>query len=216
MMQRVFRRCFAFGLRVEKVIETNGARLRRAVHVGLLAVLDDRVRHDVRDLLLGGAYGQRKLGVVTLAPDAIAQYAAGMIDEAKRFFDVSLSVTRLGVILSDQPTQRRAHLLVGGARLNSQRFVERGLHSLVDDKVRLCDGRRSFATFWGKQEASRQNARSFRRFHRTTTRRPANRAVLSAASELRARLKPRYSDLALSRLASFSRIRADLPERSRK
>ena len=74
--------------------------------------------------------GARQLAVVTDAPVRIAQYAAGMIDEAQRLFDVALAVTRLRVIFADQPPQRRAHLLVGGGRRDSQRFVKRGSHRI--------------------------------------------------------------------------------------
>src|SRR5439155_27208499 len=102
-----------------------------AVHVGLLARLDDRVGDDMRNFLLRRARGQGELVVVALTPDAVAQYAAGMIDEAQRLFDVSLAIARLGVILTDEPAQRRPHLFIGGARLDTQRFVERGLHFLT-------------------------------------------------------------------------------------
>ena len=51
-----------------------------------------------------------------------------MIDEAQSLFDVPLTVAGFRVILADQTTQRRPHLFVGGAGLDTQRFVERGLH----------------------------------------------------------------------------------------
>ena len=54
-----------------------------------------------------------------------------MIDEAQRLLDVALAVARLGVVLADQPAQRRAHLLVRGGRRNAQRFVQRCLHAIV-------------------------------------------------------------------------------------
>jgi len=41
-------------------------------------------------------------------------------------------------------------------------------------------------------------------------------AASAVASEPQLGRQARYSDFAVSRLASFSRIRADLPERSRK
>src|SRR5437660_8942733 len=131
MMQRIFFRSLFFpGLRIEKIIEAYRG-LRCAVHVGLFARLDDRVGDNMRDFLLRCPRGQRELLIVALATHAVAQYAAGMIDEAKRLFDVSLAIARLGVILTNEPTQRRPHLFIGGAWLDTQRFVERGLHSLT-------------------------------------------------------------------------------------
>src|SRR5207244_7157662 len=130
MMQRIFFGSLLARLRVEKIVEADRG-LRCAVHIGLFARVDDRVRDDMRDFLLRRARGQRELLVVALAARTVAQYAAGMIDEAKRLFDVSLAIARLGVILTNEPTQRRPHLFIGGARLDTQRFVERGLHSLT-------------------------------------------------------------------------------------
>src|SRR5206468_11199138 len=66
--------------------------------------------------------------VVALATRTIAEYAAGMIDEAQRFFDVSLTVAGFRVILADQTAKRCPYLFIGGAGLDPQRFVERGLH----------------------------------------------------------------------------------------
>src|SRR6185295_2297333 len=43
-------------------------------------------------------------------------------------FDVALAIARFGVIFADQPPQCRAHVLVGGGRRNTQRFVKRGSH----------------------------------------------------------------------------------------
>ena len=132
--------------------------------------------------------GTRQLAVVPDAPVRIAQYAAGMIDEAQRLFDVALAITRLGVILADQPPQRRAHLLVGGGRRNSQRFVKRGSHLSGGGDSRLMPEssgksrprqgamRRSAGTC---RVPRRQHSRTIRQC--TTARRPAVRQPGAAA-----------------------------------
>src|SRR5947208_15542759 len=130
MMQRILFRSPSSGLRIEKIIEAYRS-LRRAVYVRLFAGLDDRVGDNMCDFLLRCPRGQRELLIVALATRAVAQYATGMIDEAQRLFDVSLAIARLGIILTDEATQRRPHLFIGGARLDTQRFVERGLHFLT-------------------------------------------------------------------------------------
>jgi hypothetical protein len=99
--------------------------------VGLLAGLCHRVGDHVRDLLLGAARRDRELLVVARAPRRVAQYAAGMIDEAQGLFDISLAVARLRVILADHPPQRRAHFLVRGGGEYAQGFVEGGFHRAV-------------------------------------------------------------------------------------
>jgi hypothetical protein len=58
----------------------------------------------------------------------IAEYAAGMIYKAERFFDIALSVTRFRIIFSDQAAQRGPHFLVGGELRNTERFVQRRFH----------------------------------------------------------------------------------------
>jgi hypothetical protein len=58
----------------------------------------------------------------------IAEYAAGMIYEAKRFFNVALTVSRFRIIFSDQAAQRGPHFLVGGELRNTERFVQRRFH----------------------------------------------------------------------------------------
>ncbi len=88
--------------------------------IALIATCANRRRHRLARA--------RQLAVVADPPVRIAQYAAGMIDEAQRLFDVALAITRLRVIFPDQPPQRRAHLLVGGGRRDTQRFVKRGSH----------------------------------------------------------------------------------------
>ena len=98
------------------------------LHIGLLAVGRDRIGHDVRNPLLGRAARDGELLVVADATVVVAQYAAGMIDEAQRLFDVALSVARLRIIFSDQATQRGADFLVRGSRRNAKRFVERRFH----------------------------------------------------------------------------------------
>ena len=91
--------------------------------------LDSHIGDKVRDALLGGRLGcDRKLLVVALALPGVAQNAAGVIDEPERFFDVALPVARLRVILADQATQRRAHLLVRGGLRYTQSFVQRRFH----------------------------------------------------------------------------------------
>ena len=52
--------------------------------------------------------------IVFPALSRFAEYAAGMIDKPKRFFDVPLTVARLGIVFPDQTAQRRPHLLIGG------------------------------------------------------------------------------------------------------
>ena len=108
----------AFGRRVADGLRDVGAFAAAAI--ALIATCGTGGRHRFA--------GTRQLAVVADAPVRIAQYAAGMIDEAQRLFDVALAVTRLRVIFSDQPPQRRAHLLVGGGRRDTQRFVKRGSH----------------------------------------------------------------------------------------
>ena len=94
-----------------------GFRLGR-LHVRLLAGLRYGVADDVRDPLLGRAVRDRELLVVADAAIVVAQYAAGMIDEAQGFFDVALPVAGLRVILPDQAAQRGPDLLVrGGLRI---------------------------------------------------------------------------------------------------
>ena len=73
------------------------------------------IAHEVRDTLLGigiGCGGQ--FLIVFAALSRFAEYAAGMIDKPKRFFDVPLTVARLGIVFPDQTAQRRPHLLIGG------------------------------------------------------------------------------------------------------
>ena len=83
----------------------------------------------MRDALLGGRLGRYgELLVVALSVLRSAQYAAGMIDEAKRFFHIPLAVTGFRVILADQATQRGADLLVRGGLRNSESFVQRRFH----------------------------------------------------------------------------------------
>ena len=81
------------------------------------------------DALLGGRVGSdRELLIVALPVIGVAQYATGMIDEAQRFFDVTLAVAGLRVIFAYQTTQRGAHLLVRGGLRNPESFVQRGFH----------------------------------------------------------------------------------------
>src|SRR5512143_2863845 len=98
------------------------------LHVGLLAGLRHRVADDVRDLLLGGAVGDRELLVVADPPLVVAEYAAGMIDEAEGLFHIALAVASLRVIFPDEPAQRGPDLLVRGGLRYAQRFVERRSH----------------------------------------------------------------------------------------
>ena len=91
----------------------------RRMHVGLLAAGGDGVGHDVRDALFRRSGRDRELLVVAHAPIVVAQYATGMIDEAKRLFDVALPVTRLRVIFADQTAQRGPDFLVRGSRGNA-------------------------------------------------------------------------------------------------
>jgi len=65
---------------------------------------------------------------VAVPVPGVAQYATGMIDEAQRFFDVTLAVAGLRVIFAYQTTQRGAHLLVRGGLRNPESFVQRGFH----------------------------------------------------------------------------------------
>ena len=99
-------------VRIEKIVEMRRRRLRRAVHVRLLARLGDCIRHNVRDLLLRRPRGQRKLLIVALPPLGIRQYAAGMIDEAQRFFDVTVPIACLRVVLPDEATERGPDVFV--------------------------------------------------------------------------------------------------------
>ena len=89
------------------------------MHVGLLAVGGDGVGHDMRDALFRRPGRDRELFVVAHAPIMVAQYAAGMIDEPQRLFDVALPVTRLRVIFPDQTAQRGPDFLVRGSRGNA-------------------------------------------------------------------------------------------------
>jgi len=87
------------------------------------------IGHELRDALFGAALGAyREFLIVALAVLGVTEYAAGMIDEPERFFDVALSVAGLRVILPDQATQCRAHVLVRGCGRDSQCFVERRFH----------------------------------------------------------------------------------------
>src|SRR4029077_5256695 len=86
------------------------------------------VGDDVRDLLLRRAGRDRELLVVAHAARRVAQYAAGMIDEAQRLLDVALAVARLRVVLADHAAQGGPDFLVGGCREDAQGFVESGLH----------------------------------------------------------------------------------------
>src|SRR6478609_8851739 len=70
----------------------------------------------------------RQFVVVSLAPLAVAQYAARVVDEAQRLFDVALAVASLGVVLADESAQRRTHFLVGRRGENAQCVVQRRLH----------------------------------------------------------------------------------------
>ena len=91
--------------------------------------IDSHVRNEMRDALLGRRLGcDRELLIVALALPGVAQYAARMIDEPERFFDVALSVARLRIILADQATQCRAHLLIRGGLRYTQSFVQRRFH----------------------------------------------------------------------------------------
>ncbi len=85
----------------------------------------------MRDALLGRRLGgDREFLIVVQTLIGIAQYAAGMIDEAKRFFDIALPVARFCVIFSNQTAKRCPHLLVGGTLRYTQRFVQRCFHAL--------------------------------------------------------------------------------------
>ncbi len=106
-----------------------GLRLGR-LYIRLLARLRHRIADDMRDPLLGGAVRDRKFLVVPDAALVVAQYAAGMIDEAKRFFDVALTVPRLRIIFADQPAKRGPDLLVRGGLRYAQRFVQRRSHRI--------------------------------------------------------------------------------------
>ena len=93
------------------------------------AGIDSDIRNEVRDALLGGRLGRDcELLIVSLALPRVAQYAARVIDEPERLFDIALSVARLRIILADQTAQRRAHLLIRGGLRNSKSFVERCFH----------------------------------------------------------------------------------------
>ncbi len=98
------------------------------LHVRLLARFRHGVADDVRDPLFGRAVRNRQLLVVADAPFVVAQYAAGMIDEAQCLFDIALSIPRLRIIFADQPAQRGPDLLIRGGLRYSQRFVQRRSH----------------------------------------------------------------------------------------
>ena len=87
------------------------------------------VAYEACDSLVGaGLGGEGKYLVVVLSMVGIAEYAAGMIDESQRFFDVPLTVARLGIIFSYQTAKRGPHLLIGGALGNCQGLVQRSFH----------------------------------------------------------------------------------------
>ncbi len=89
------------------------------------------VAHEMRDSLLGrGLRRDGELLVVMEPVVRVAEYAAGMIYKAQRFFDVALPVTRFRVILSDNATQRGPHFLFRGELLDAERFVQRRFHQL--------------------------------------------------------------------------------------
>src|SRR5436190_2056569 len=60
----------------------------------------------------------------------VAHYAAAMIDEAQRLFDVGLAIARLRVIFADHAAQRSPDLLVRGGLRYTQRFIQRRSHRL--------------------------------------------------------------------------------------
>ena len=96
--------------------------------IGAFAGRGERAQRGLLDFRWHRVARSRELPVVTDTAIRIAQYAAGMIDEAQRFLDVALAVARLRVILPDEPSKRRAHLFVGGGWRDTQRFVERSSH----------------------------------------------------------------------------------------
>jgi len=53
----------------------------------------------------------------------VAEYATGMIDKTKRFFDVALPVASLCVVFSDQATKGCPHLFIRGNLWYSECFV---------------------------------------------------------------------------------------------
>jgi hypothetical protein len=69
--------------------------------------------------------------VIALASVAVAQYAAGMVDEAQCLFDVPLAVAGLCVIFTDESAQRRTHFLVARRGEDAQRVIQRRLHAFV-------------------------------------------------------------------------------------
>ena len=202
-----------------------GGLHRRRRDIGVLAaVLGHGVAHDMGDLLLGRAVGQREFVVVPVPPVVVAEYAAGMIDEAERLFDVALTVTGLGVILADQPPQRGADLLLRGGRRYSERFVERGAHGQRSMSLRNLGRKpepyqvRDTASFGpadptGRPRSLRTTSAAARPSIRDK-KRAARRLPPGPAAATRAAGAAHSAGLAL--VVSFSRIRADLPDRSRR
>ena len=160
----------------------------------------------------------------------IAEDAACMVDEAKRLFDVALSVARLRVVFPDEAPQRRSNLLVGGGRRNTQRFIERGSHRFrmaADSPVAAGIFREIPPR--GKRDTARSGPRRAKGARRATRRSLPNPATTKLfrrprpdGCRLAAPVAGRDPDhsaffsFSLCTCASFSRIRADLPERSRR
>ncbi len=118
MMQMLFRRVVR--LRQQLLVgDIDDVVVRRGALAG-----GGNVADEMCDALFGiGLGGNREFLIVVLAMVRVAQYATGMIDKTKRFFDVALSVASLCVVFSDQTAKRGPHLLIGGTLRHSQRFV---------------------------------------------------------------------------------------------
>ena len=185
---------------------------------------------DVGDPIVDGALRGCEIVVVLRAQLGITQYAAGMIYEPQRLFNVALAVTRLCVIFSDLPAQRGAHLVIRGLFRNAECLIERGAHRLLGSATLrwlgpifgeiAARGKSDYANIMESGPVGgdgRQSPPRHAPCRRRRKRAARERLPFFAGDALRRDPAPAAGHPAFGAFAvSFSRIRADLPERSRR
>jgi hypothetical protein len=91
------------GLRIPFPVDGRRAS-RRFVDCGRLTLSGDDIADDVGDALFDAARSGRQFLIVERSTVRIAQYAASMIYESQRLFDIALPVAGFRVILANLPT----------------------------------------------------------------------------------------------------------------
>ena len=213
-----------FELVVHRLLRLQVQRLLDLFDIGLLPGLGYGIADHVRDTLLGRAGRQRELLVVADAALGVGQDAARVIDEAQRFLDIALPVAGLRVVLADEPAQRSAHVLVGGRGQDPELrralpSCERGPHGRSIMPVECaCVGppKQSKKRAPGAETVSGKLGGAFRGSGgRRVTHVHGRTARPRSLGRTATAVRPAGHYL-LPAVSSFSRMRADLPERARR